>query len=110
MEVLRAVVETLVSTPLDCVDSSCGGGHTVSAKLGALGWSRFLRDHVVNARTTHGQTPLILACEQGCGPTWGAAALSAAGRPGVHGGRVRLVHCGTYGSVPAQHGREHEPG
>jgi len=65
-DVLRAVVETLMSTTLECLDTAHGGAHATNAKAGALGWSRFLRDHVVNARTAHGQTPLILACEQGC--------------------------------------------
>ncbi|KAK9834186.1 hypothetical protein WJX81_006554 [Elliptochloris bilobata] len=63
--VLRAVVETLLSSALDCADASTGTSHIVSAKAGALSWSRFLKDHVINACNAHGQTPLILACEQG---------------------------------------------
>lgn len=59
--VIRAVAETLLSSTQDCYEPS---GH--ASKLGALGWTRYLKDYVINARTAHGQTPLILACEQGC--------------------------------------------
>ena len=61
MGVIRAVAETLLSSTQDCYEPS---GH--ASKLGALGWTRYLKDYVINARTAHGQTPLILACEQGC--------------------------------------------
>ncbi len=86
-EVIRAVVETLMSTTLDCIDTAHGGGHAANAKAGALGWSRFLRDHVVNARTAHGQTPLILACEQGCA----GAGRGRCGLPEVRDSSARCV-------------------
>ena len=60
---LRAVVDTLLAAPVEYMDASINSSH---AKAGELGFSRFLRDHVINACTAHGQTPLILACEQGC--------------------------------------------
>lgn len=60
---LRAVVDTLLAAPVEYMDASTNSSH---AKARELGFSRFLRDHVINACTAHGQTPLILACEQGC--------------------------------------------
>ena len=68
---LRAVVDTLLAAPVEYADSSSQSSH---AKAGELGFSRFLRDHVINACTAHGQTPLILACEQGCAPCFSLSA------------------------------------
>jgi hypothetical protein len=72
--VMQAVVEVLQSSAADiaATGASIGGqggpdgsGEIKDASLSLFTWGRFVKD-VINARTTGGKTPLMLACEQGC--------------------------------------------
>ena len=67
---MKAVVEVLQSSAADIAASGVegggidGSGDIKDASISLFTWGRFVKD-VMNARTTGGKTPLMLACEQG---------------------------------------------
>ena len=63
LDVLKAVVEVLQSSAADVV--GCQGSENIKEpSINMLTWGRFVKD-VMNARTSAGKTPLMLACEKG---------------------------------------------
>ena len=62
LEVLRALVDTLSQTASDVVGSD--SSNWKEEAINALSWGRYLKD-VLNARTTQGETAVILACTEG---------------------------------------------
>lgn len=62
LEVLKAVVEVLQSSAAGV--AGCDGGDLKEPTINLISWSRFVKD-VMNARTSQGKTPLMLACERG---------------------------------------------
>lgn len=63
-DVLKAVVEVLQSSAADV--AGCQGLENIKEpSINMLTWGRFVKD-VINARTSAGKTPLMLACEKGC--------------------------------------------
>ena len=63
LEVLQALVDTLMQASSDVAGSN--SGNWKEEAINALTWGRFLKD-VLNARTSQGETALILACIEGC--------------------------------------------
>ena len=81
LDVLRAVVDVLQSSAatLGAAGGAAGGpggdegsGCLKEPSIALFAWGRFVKD-VMNARTTSGKTPLMLACENGCGSSCGGA-------------------------------------
>ena len=64
LQVLKAVVEVLQSSAAD-VAGSQASENIKEPSINMLTWGRFVKD-VINARTSAGKTPLMLACEKGC--------------------------------------------
>ena len=65
LDVLKAVVEVLQNSAADV--AGCQGSENIKEpSINMLTWGRFVKD-VINARTSAGKTPLMLACEKGCG-------------------------------------------
>ena len=63
LDVLKAVVEALQSSAADV--AGCQGSESIKEpSINMLTWGRFVKD-VMNARTSAGKTPLMLACEKG---------------------------------------------
>ena len=63
LDVLKAVVEALQSSAADV--AGCQGSENIKEpSINMLTWGRFVKD-VMNARTSAGKTPLMLACEKG---------------------------------------------
>ncbi len=63
LDVLKAVVEVLQSSAADV--AGCPGSDNIKEpSINMLTWGRFVKD-VINARTSAGKTPLMLACEKG---------------------------------------------
>jgi ankyrin repeat protein len=62
LDVLKAVVEVLQSSRASL--AGCGTGDLKEPTIDNLSWKRFVKD-VMNARTSQGKTPLMLACERG---------------------------------------------
>ena len=76
LDVLRAVVDVLQSSAAALGAGGPGaggpgggdeGGCLKEPSIALFAWGRFVKD-VMNARTTSGKTPLMLACENGWGP------------------------------------------
>ena len=64
LQVLKAVVEVLQSSAADV--AGCQASENIKEpSINMLTWGRFVKD-VINARTSAGKTPLMLACEKGC--------------------------------------------
>ena len=59
------MVETLQTTAKDLTQTGTGSDNLKEQTISVITWGRYLKD-VLNARTSQGQTPLMLACEQGC--------------------------------------------
>ncbi|CAK0737042.1 hypothetical protein CVIRNUC_000845 [Coccomyxa viridis] len=63
LQVLKAVVEVLQSSAADV--AGCQASENIKEpSINMLTWGRFVKD-VINARTSAGKTPLMLACEKG---------------------------------------------
>jgi ankyrin repeat protein len=63
LDVMKAVVEVLQSSAADV--AGCQGCENIKEpSINMLTWGRFVKD-VMNARTSAGKTPLMLACEKG---------------------------------------------
>ena len=57
-------MEVLQSSAADV--AGCQGSENIKEpSINMLTWGRFVKD-VINARTSAGKTPLMLACEKGC--------------------------------------------
>ncbi|CAL5218420.1 g96 [Coccomyxa viridis] len=66
LDVLKAVVEVLQNSAADV--AGCQGSENIKEpSINMLTWGRFVKD-VINARTSAGKTPLMLACEKGHAP------------------------------------------
>ena len=64
--------------------AGCQGSENIKEpSINMLTWGRFVKD-VINARTSAGKTPLMLACEKGCAeapPHYRVHAHSGSGTP-----------------------------
>ncbi len=77
LEVLRTVVDTLQSSGQNIIEAE-----PELKGRAMVNWTRYVRE-VINARNLQGQTPLMLACQNGC------AALTF---PWLAGGNVTKHH------------------